>query len=50
MIFRLPALTDGDIILRNPNAKLFPGISSDIKVHDGFGHAQELYVFYLFPY
>jgi hypothetical protein len=37
----LPILTDGNANLRSLSTSLFPGISSDIKVHDGFADAQE---------
>ncbi|KAF5324349.1 hypothetical protein D9619_011120 [Psilocybe cf. subviscida] len=32
----VPLLTDGDFFLKNLDSTLFPGISSSIKVHDGF--------------
>ncbi|KAF8957116.1 alpha/beta-hydrolase [Flammula alnicola] len=32
----VPLLTDADFVLKNLNSTLFPGVSSAIKVHDGF--------------
>ncbi|KAH8828427.1 lipase [Flagelloscypha sp. PMI_526] len=37
----LPILTDADIILSSLNTTLFPGVSSDIKVHSGFKESFE---------
>lgn len=37
----LPLITDADIFLTTLDPTLFPGISSDIKVHSGFKDAQE---------
>ncbi|KAH9926973.1 Alpha/Beta hydrolase protein [Fomitopsis serialis] len=36
----LPLLTDGDAVLTNLNSSLFPGVSSDIEVHQGFADSQ----------
>jgi len=36
----LPLVTDGDFFLTNLDSTLFPGISSDIQVHNGFKDAQ----------
>lgn len=36
----LPLITDADFFLTNLDSALFPGISSDIEVHNGFGDAQ----------
>lgn len=36
----LPLITDADFFLTNLDSSLFPGISSDIEVHNGFGDAQ----------
>ncbi|THH16687.1 hypothetical protein EW146_g3996 [Bondarzewia mesenterica] len=36
----LPVLTDGDILMTPLDTTLFPGISSSISVHNGFGMAQ----------
>jgi hypothetical protein len=36
----LPLITDADFFLTNLDSTLFPGISSDIEVHNGFGDAQ----------
>lgn len=36
----LPLVTDVDVVLVPLNPILFPGISSDIEVHDGFQNAQ----------
>jgi len=36
----LPLLTDGDIEKTTLDSSLFPGISSDIEVHEGFADAQ----------
>ena len=36
----MPILTDANIILRKFDSTLFPGISSDVKVHDGFADSQ----------
>lgn len=36
----LPLVTDGDITLVNLDSTLFPGLSSDIEVHEGFADAQ----------
>ncbi|EGO01496.1 hypothetical protein SERLA73DRAFT_85185 [Serpula lacrymans var. lacrymans S7.3] len=36
----LPLVTDGDFFLTNLDTTLFPGISSDIEVHDGFKNEQ----------
>ncbi|KAI5992310.1 Alpha/Beta hydrolase protein [Pisolithus orientalis] len=38
----LPLITDADFFLANLDSSLFPGISSDIKVHNGFSDAQAL--------
>ncbi|KAF9224200.1 alpha/beta-hydrolase [Gyrodon lividus] len=35
-----PLVTDGDFFLTNLDSTLFPGLSSDIEVHNGFGDAQ----------
>ncbi|TFY81186.1 hypothetical protein EWM64_g2822 [Hericium alpestre] len=37
----LALLTDTDFSLRPLNSTLFPGISSDVEVHDGFADSQE---------
>jgi hypothetical protein len=37
----LPILTDANFFLRSLSTSLFPGISSSVKVHDGFADAQE---------
>ncbi|KIK91263.1 hypothetical protein PAXRUDRAFT_639687 [Paxillus rubicundulus Ve08.2h10] len=37
----VPLVTDANFFLTNLNSTLFPGISSSIKVHDGFRAAQE---------
>jgi hypothetical protein len=39
--FRLPILTDINILRRELNPTLFPGISSNVQVHDGFADVQE---------
>ncbi|KAL4249966.1 AB hydrolase superfamily protein [Abortiporus biennis] len=36
----LPILTDGDIIMEDLDSSLFPGISSSVKVHQGFAATQ----------
>ncbi|KZT69281.1 lipase [Daedalea quercina L-15889] len=36
----LPLITDGDAVLGNLNSTLFPGVSSDVEVHQGFADAQ----------
>ncbi|KAJ3799435.1 lipase class 3 family protein [Lentinula aff. detonsa] len=36
----LPIITDAEIELETLNAALFPGVSSSVEVHDGFGKAQ----------
>ncbi|OAX37649.1 alpha/beta-hydrolase, partial [Rhizopogon vinicolor AM-OR11-026] len=36
----LPLVTDGNFFLTNLDSTLFPGISSNIKVHNGFRNAQ----------
>ncbi|KIJ21165.1 hypothetical protein PAXINDRAFT_66454 [Paxillus involutus ATCC 200175] len=36
----VPLVTDVDMFLTNLDSALFPGISSSIKVHNGFGDAQ----------
>ncbi|KAI6126017.1 Alpha/Beta hydrolase protein, partial [Pisolithus croceorrhizus] len=36
----LPLVTDADLFLTNLDSSLFPGISSDIEVHNGFMNAQ----------
>ncbi|OJA21363.1 hypothetical protein AZE42_10024, partial [Rhizopogon vesiculosus] len=36
----LPLVTDGDFFLTNLDSTLFPGISLNIKVHNGFRNAQ----------
>ena len=36
-----PILTDVDLIFDNLDSSLFPGVSSSVKVHDGFGEAHE---------
>ncbi|KAF8999366.1 lipase [Hymenopellis radicata] len=36
----LPLITDASIFLKKLDNKLFPGIGSDIKVHEGFGESQ----------
>ncbi|TFY56839.1 hypothetical protein EVJ58_g7393 [Rhodofomes roseus] len=36
----LPLITDGDAVLTNLDSSLFPGVSSDIEVHQGFADAQ----------
>ncbi|KAI6149905.1 Alpha/Beta hydrolase protein [Pisolithus tinctorius] len=36
----LPLLTDLDLVLTNLDSSLFPGIPSDIEVHNGFMNAQ----------
>ncbi|KZS99722.1 alpha/beta-hydrolase [Laetiporus sulphureus 93-53] len=36
----LPLVTDGDIIMINPDTTLFPGLSSSIEVHQGFADEQ----------
>ncbi|KAI6112577.1 Alpha/Beta hydrolase protein [Pisolithus sp. B1] len=38
----LPLLTDADFFLTNLDSSLFPGIPSDIEVHNGFKDAQAL--------
>ncbi|KAF7974908.1 hypothetical protein HWV62_11069 [Athelia sp. TMB] len=38
----LPDLTDVDYFLTTLDTTLFPGVSSSIEVHNGFGHAQSL--------
>ena len=37
----LPLLTDIDIVLDDLDSSLFPGVSSSVKVHNGFGEAHE---------
>ncbi|KAF8997862.1 lipase [Cyathus striatus] len=39
--FSLPILTDADFFLDNLDSTLFPGLSSSIKTHDGFGEAHK---------
>lgn len=36
-----PLITDAKFILKPLDSKLFPGISSSVKTHDGFGDAQK---------
>ncbi|OAX37109.1 alpha/beta-hydrolase [Rhizopogon vinicolor AM-OR11-026] len=36
----MPLITDADFFLTNLDSTLFPGISSSIEVHNGFGDAQ----------
>ncbi|KAJ3993044.1 lipase class 3 family protein [Lentinula boryana] len=36
----LPIITDTEVALQTLNAALFPGVSSSVQVHDGFGKAQ----------
>ncbi|KAF8075191.1 lipase [Lyophyllum atratum] len=36
----MPIVTDGNFFLTNLDSSLFPGISSSIEVHNGFGDAQ----------
>ncbi|KAG1863549.1 Alpha/Beta hydrolase protein [Suillus subalutaceus] len=36
----MPLITDADFFLTTLDSTLFPGISSDIEVHNGFGDAQ----------
>ncbi|KAF8914460.1 alpha/beta-hydrolase [Mucidula mucida] len=36
----LPIITDASFFLKELDDKLFPGISADIKVHNGFGRSQ----------
>ncbi|KAJ3743759.1 lipase class 3 family protein [Lentinula detonsa] len=36
----LPIITDAEFELETLNAALFPGVSSSVEVHDGFGKAQ----------
>jgi hypothetical protein len=36
----LADLTDGDLILSSLDPKLFPGLSSSIRVHQGFANDQ----------
>ncbi|KAG6909905.1 hypothetical protein DXG01_014425 [Tephrocybe rancida] len=36
----LPIVTDGSFVLTGLDSTLFPGLSSDIKVHNGFGESQ----------
>lgn len=42
-------VTDADFFLTNLNSTLFPGVSSDIQVHNGFKDEQELYGSHLIP-
>ncbi|KAF9646506.1 lipase [Thelephora ganbajun] len=37
----IPLLTSADFILEELNPSLFPGVSSDARVHDGFRHDHE---------
>jgi len=37
----IPILTDADIAFDNLDSTLFPGVSSSVKVHDGFKEAHE---------
>lgn len=39
----MAVLTDADFILGGLDSSLFPGLSSDIKVHSGFRNEQSLY-------
>lgn len=39
-LHRLPLITDSDFFLTTLDSSLFPGIPSDIEVHDGFKDAQ----------
>ena len=41
---RIPLLTDANAIHVNLDSSLFPGFSSDVKVHAGFRIAHALYV------
>jgi hypothetical protein len=36
----LPLVTDADFFLTSLDSTLFPGVSSDIEVHNGFKDAQ----------
>ncbi|KAG1738950.1 Alpha/Beta hydrolase protein [Suillus lakei] len=36
----MPLITDADFFLTSLDSTLFPGVSSDIEVHNGFGDAQ----------
>jgi hypothetical protein len=36
----VPALTDADFFLDGLDTSLFPGVSSSIQTHNGFGEAQ----------
>lgn len=38
---RLPVLTDANVPRRSLSSSLFPGVSSSVGVHDGFGDVQE---------
>lgn len=44
MILSLSLLTDANIIRSPLDSTLFPGLSSDITVHDGFADAQSKWV------
>jgi hypothetical protein len=44
MFDSLPLVTDADFFLTNLDSTLFPGISSNIEVHNGFGDAQARWV------
>jgi hypothetical protein len=39
----IPILTDLDTVLVDLDSSLFPGVSSDVKVHAGFREAHSLY-------
>jgi hypothetical protein len=39
----MPLLTDADFFLENLDPNLFPGVSTDIKVHNGFKDAHAEY-------
>jgi len=36
----IPLLTDANFFLTGLDSGLFPGLSSSIEIHDGFGDAQ----------
>jgi hypothetical protein len=40
--FRIPVLTDANLVLVNLDPSLFLGVSSDVRVHAGFSVAHEL--------
>lgn len=44
MHFRWPLITDADFFLDQLDPELFPGISKDIEVHNGFAEEHAKYI------